>query len=204
MANIILNGKTVVTQTGNDEPLIGGNVLMHNDVLANATFPAGHVIQVLSGSYDTLTTIGTTYTKIIELSGQAKGNNSKFIAFWTLVAGGSSDSHGYYLRINLNSGTSSTNNTSDVMQVLQSTNGITEYRTWWEDVPINYENAYSGGYGIHTINGSVEKTTTFSKGDNFSCGFWVSGESTLYINRSENRASHEGGISRLVLYEVAT
>jgi len=46
MANIILNGKTVVTQTGNDEPLIGGNVLMHNDVLANATFPAGHIIQV--------------------------------------------------------------------------------------------------------------------------------------------------------------
>jgi len=36
MANIILNGKTVVTQTGNDEPLIGGNVV----------FPAGHVIQV--------------------------------------------------------------------------------------------------------------------------------------------------------------
>ena len=48
MANIILNGKTVVSQTGNDEPLIGGNVLMHNDVLANATFPAGHIIQVQS------------------------------------------------------------------------------------------------------------------------------------------------------------
>ena len=48
MANIILNGKTVVTQTGNDEPLIGGNVLMHNDVLANATFPAGHVVQVFN------------------------------------------------------------------------------------------------------------------------------------------------------------
>jgi len=36
MANIILNGKTVVTQTGNDEPLIGGNVV----------FPAGHILQV--------------------------------------------------------------------------------------------------------------------------------------------------------------
>jgi len=184
---------------------LNDQVLMSDGALtSNVVFPAGHVIQVLSGSYDTLTTIGTTYTKIIELSGQAKGNNSKFIAFWTLVAGGSSDSHGYYLRINLNSGTSSTNNTSDVMQVLQSTNGINQYRTWWEDVPINYENGYSGNYGVNTINGNVEKTTTFSKGDNFSCGFWVYGESTLYINRSVNRASHEGGISRLVLYEVAT
>jgi len=47
MAEIKINGKTVVTQTGNAEPLIGGNVLMHNDVLANSTFPAGHVIQVV-------------------------------------------------------------------------------------------------------------------------------------------------------------
>jgi hypothetical protein len=43
MANIILNGKTVVTQTGNDEPLIGGNVV----------FPAGHIIQVKSAVYST-------------------------------------------------------------------------------------------------------------------------------------------------------
>jgi len=41
MANIILNGKTVVTQTGNDEPLIGGNVV----------FPAGHVIEVKTISH---------------------------------------------------------------------------------------------------------------------------------------------------------
>jgi len=45
MANIILNGKTVVTQTGNDEPVLGSNVILTNS-LASATFPAGHVIQV--------------------------------------------------------------------------------------------------------------------------------------------------------------
>jgi hypothetical protein len=47
MANIILNGKTVVTQTGNDEPVLGSNVILTNDSLASATFPAGHVIQVV-------------------------------------------------------------------------------------------------------------------------------------------------------------
>jgi len=50
MANIILNGKTVVTQTGNDEPLIGGNVV----------FPAGHIINFKSNSHSTATTITST------------------------------------------------------------------------------------------------------------------------------------------------
>jgi len=48
MANIILNGKTVVTQTGNDEPVLGSNVILTNNSLASATFPAGHVIQVVN------------------------------------------------------------------------------------------------------------------------------------------------------------
>ena len=54
MAEIKINGKTVVTQTGNAEPEIGGNVLMHsnaiNTALSGATFPAGHVIQVVTDS----------------------------------------------------------------------------------------------------------------------------------------------------------
>ena len=66
MANIILNGKTVVTQTGNDEPLIGGNVLMHsnaiNTALSGATFPAGHVIQSKFVYFDLDQTIGNGST----------------------------------------------------------------------------------------------------------------------------------------------
>jgi len=50
VANIILNGKTVVTQTGNDEPLIGGNVV----------FPAGHLLQVVEATQISNTTVSTT------------------------------------------------------------------------------------------------------------------------------------------------
>jgi len=50
MANIILNGKTVVTQTGNDEPLIGGNVV----------FPAGHIVQVKQQLIEDRTTTAQT------------------------------------------------------------------------------------------------------------------------------------------------
>ena len=51
MGEFRINGKTVVTQTGSAEPEIGGNVLMHsnaiNTALSGATFPAGHVVQVV-------------------------------------------------------------------------------------------------------------------------------------------------------------
>jgi len=60
MANIILNGKTVVKQTGNDEPVLGSNVILTNDSLASATFPAGHVIQVVYAESTTATSITST------------------------------------------------------------------------------------------------------------------------------------------------
>ena len=44
MATLTIGGKTVVTQTGTDEPILGPNVILTN-TLASATFPAGHVIQ---------------------------------------------------------------------------------------------------------------------------------------------------------------
>ena len=80
MANIILNGKTVVTQTGNDEPLIGGNVV----------FPAGHVINYkfveigtyeLSGTYTAFTVnssaTSTQGLQVVTTSFTPNSNNSK-------------------------------------------------------------------------------------------------------------------------------
>jgi len=46
MANIILNGKTVVTQTGNDEPLIGGNVVFPAGSSISGQIGGGHILQV--------------------------------------------------------------------------------------------------------------------------------------------------------------
>ena len=60
----------------------------------------------------------------------------------------------------------------------------------------------NGQYSIRTMSGTTAKTMNFEKGDSFAERFWVRGESTLYINRSYNRASHESGISSLTLYEI--
>lgn len=68
MANIILNGKTVVTQTGNDEPVLGSNVILGNDSLASATFPAGHIVQIDSSSFNGIQTLDATLRDITNLS----------------------------------------------------------------------------------------------------------------------------------------
>src|SRR6056300_1681220 len=95
MANIILNGKTVVTQTGNDEPVLGSNVILTNDSLANATFPAGHVVQTKHKIFTTALGYNTNQTERIPISGfyedlTPKYTNSLILAQAHLAVGFSS------------------------------------------------------------------------------------------------------------------
>ena len=184
---------------------LNDTVLLSNGVLSNnVQFPAGHVLQMLHGYYDTPTTVTSPFTKIIELTGTAKGNNSKFIAHWVLVAGGYLDAHGHSLRIYLQSGNTSTDNTPDIMQAAGSSVSQSAAYTYMEDVPGTADGAgINGQYSIRTMSGTTVKTMNFEKGDSFAAGFWVRGESTLYINRSQNRGTNESGISSLILYEIA-
>ena len=184
---------------------LNDTVLLSNGVLSNnVQFPAGHVLQMLHGYYDTPTTVTSPFTKIIELTGTAKGNNSKFIAHWVLVAGGYLDAHGHSLRIYLQSGNTSTDNTPDIMQAAGSSVSQSAAYTYMEDVPGTADGAgINGQYSIRTMSGTTVKTMNFGTGDSFAAGFWVRGESTLYINRSQNRGTNESGISSLILYEIA-
>jgi len=85
MANIILNGKTVVTQTGNDEPLIGGNVV----------FPAGHIVQLKRGISTTQvqTTANDTWTDMgLSVAITPKYADSLiYVSYTSGVAGAGSD-----------------------------------------------------------------------------------------------------------------
>tara|TARA_Y100000817_G_scaffold120225_1_gene94189 strand:+ start:456 stop:1118 length:663 start_codon:yes stop_codon:yes gene_type:complete len=47
MATLTLGGKTVLTQTGSDEPILGSNLTGSPGFdLSSSTFPAGHVLQI--------------------------------------------------------------------------------------------------------------------------------------------------------------
>ena len=70
-----MSGKEVV----NYNPTTDIATIKNTNIDSNVQFPAGHVLQMLHGYYDTPTTIGTTFTKIIELTGTAKGNNQRCV-----------------------------------------------------------------------------------------------------------------------------
>ena len=55
MPEIQLNGKTIATQTGTNEPVLKNNVVMESgfSIPSGVTFPVGHVIQVKSAVYST-------------------------------------------------------------------------------------------------------------------------------------------------------
>ena len=175
--------------------------LANDVVLPSIPVPAGQILQVLHGYYDTATTVGGTHINIVELTGTAKGKNSKFIAHWILVAGGYLDAHGHLVRIYLQSGDATIDTGSDLMQ---SSAGWSGAYTYGEDVPGTADGSgYNGAYSVRTISGTTAKTMNFEKGDSFAAGFWVRGDTTLYLNRSANRGTHESGISSLTLYEIA-
>ena len=55
MANLQLGNKTVVSQTGSAEPILSSNVNLNS-----ATFPAGHIIQMITNTMDNIFTITET------------------------------------------------------------------------------------------------------------------------------------------------
>ena len=69
MATLTIGGKTVVTQTGTDEPIIGSDVV----------FPAGHVVQVVTKMIDDeLTSIAEGFVSAFDINITANLTNSFF------------------------------------------------------------------------------------------------------------------------------
>lgn len=89
MATLTIGGKTVITQTGNDEPLIGGNVV----------FPAGHIIQVKSVNLDTQFSVAIAASDFADVTGLSlsltvKQGNSVLVCA-NVIATGSDASYSY-------------------------------------------------------------------------------------------------------------
>ena len=143
MAEIKINGKTVVTQTGSAEPEIGGNVLMHsnaiNTALSGATFPAGHIVKTQGYTNSTRLVVGTTtdetlwsgisYTKLynntnLVLTGHIQQRGGWFFAL-------------RYRFIFTNSGNSSTTNYDGFVGHTDTAQGGTNSGSFARAEPIN-------------------------------------------------------------------
>ena len=199
MANLTLGNKTVVTQAGSAEPVLASNVN-----LSSATFPAGHILQTQSGTFNTQTSIGTTAEAVITLTFNTKGTNSIFYAHANACVGAAGDIEGYFGGICLKEG-SAVDFRSPMQIFLGTAYNADDGGTSNVGNALfgnDYGNGFGNGYQILFPAWSAEKTTTIAAGVTITVALWFRGVNTLYVNRSSNRASHEGGITRLVVHEV--
>ena len=187
--SIIVGGKTLATHTNT-------NSLK----LENSVFPAGHILQVQSGTYDTQTSISTTRTAVITLTFNTKGTNSTFYAHANACVGAHADNQGYWGGICLKEG--SAVDFGSPMQIYLGTAYIPSGSGMEALFGNDYGNGFGNQYQILFPAWSAEKTTTIAAGTTITVALWFRGVNTLYINRSSDRASHEGGITRLVVHEV--
>jgi hypothetical protein len=206
-ASLTIDGTEVIRKASGVTTL--KNTTIDSNVnLGSATFPAGHILQTQSGTFNTQTSIGITAEAVVSLTFTTKSSNSTFYAHANACVGAAGDSEGYWGGICLNTGSAA--NFRQPMQLMSDTNNA--YRN--SDTPgstsdvgnplfgNDYGNGFGNGYQILFPAWSAEKTTIIAAGTTITIALWFRGVTTMYINRSSNRATHEGGITRLVVHEV--
>jgi len=187
---------------------IGNEIIFtHSDSTGMAYgsgIPAGTVLQVQSGTYNTQTSIGTTATAVITLTFNTIGTNSTFYADAVSCLGAAGDSEGYFGGICLKEG--SAVDFRSPMQVFLGTSYQTDdggtSNVGNALFGTDYGNGFGNGYQVLNPAFSAEKATTISANTQITVALWFRGVTTLYINRSSNRATHEGAITRLVVHEI--
>lgn len=87
MATLTLGGKTVLTQTGSDEPVLGSNLTGSPALnLSSSTFPAGHIIQYIPNFQSIGTTLdgGPNWNEVnssLRITFNRKQTGSKIIGY---------------------------------------------------------------------------------------------------------------------------
>ena len=169
---------------------------------------SGHVLQMKKGQYTTQTSIGSTPTKIIEVSLTAKRANSTWYGAWNFTCGQYTDAQGWNLYASISTTTPDYSSSAQIWNSCASPN----YACMIEGNDLgNISSAHETGYSFGSTSGDLSTTASGSQGGSFAegavvlCAFWVRGNSTVYVNRCQNRATeHETGITSLTVWEIAT
>ena len=201
MATLTLGGKTVLTQTGSDEPVLGSNLTGSPALnLSSSTFPAGQILHTQYDSYGTQTTIGDTNTYILTCTFNTKGTNSRILVLTNLLYGASGDSLGFHGGITMTTGSSaSTDYENDAIQL--GADPGTQYRLFGDDIG----NGRLNSYGIQVWYANASKVTSYVKNTQITIGLWLNGDNNMYLNRCEQRDNlNEMNISTMTVFEIAT
>lgn len=166
---------------------------------------AGTILQVVYGVCKDRKQVGTSVEYLIDIEFATKGTNSAFFAVASLAIGGYADSHGFNCGLSLSTGSSPDHN--DYMDRASSADSNVAYANyggtlWYKDFGAAGSTASGSQYHIASYPMVARKETTHAAGTTLSAALWVIGGTTAYINRSYERATHETGITTLMVYEM--
>ena len=166
---------------------------------SNTTFPAGQILQAEYAFNDNQTTVGDTNTYILNSTITTKGANSRILVLSNFLYGASGDTLGFHGGMTMTTGSStSTDYDNDAIQ--KGATPGSDHRLFGDDIGGGRLNSY----GIQVWYANASKVTSYAKGTQITIGLWVNGDTTLYLNRSENRANgNEMNLSTMVVFEIA-
>ena len=180
-----------------------GDVNSRSGVIDNFLLPAGQVLQTLSDNYNSQTE-ATSDIKVCEITFTTKKRNSKLAYWFTSAIGGCGDADNIYLELTLETGSSASSPSSSNWLPTDNrgpgtaaqNNGLQLHL----DVQVESANLRDYNMGTFTANDSI--VTSYAEGTQITMGAFISG--TCFINRAENRANEESGITSLIIQEIAT
>ena len=184
MADFKINGKNVVTQSGVAEPVLASNVN-----LASATFPAGHVVQVVNNVYhsaDSATINNNTFTRVHDGSSgyhwsctidNVGASNHVFItttfvgafARASMVSGNDKNSGGGFGLFRGTSAITTPQHTEHYIHNIEASHNLTAINfsseithSWMDESPGTGTNTYSLGYLATGTSGYMDSVTVVS------------------------------------------
>ena len=191
MPDLVLGSTTIVSDSSGTPTIQSG-----------VTFPAGMILQTVRDIY-TSQTETSSEVKVHECTLTTKKANSK-LAFWFSGSiGGYGDGDNINLRITLETGaTASTPSSSNFLPLDNrppGTYGQTYARQFYIDVMTRGD---MEAYYMHTYSVNDVVITSYAKDTQITMGAFIQG--SCYINRCENRANIESGLTTLIVQEIAT
>jgi len=166
MPDININGFNFVTQAGTTEPQITNNVV----------FPAGHILKVVSSSFNGVQQIGTSDEDITDLNcSMTITSGNKVLILVNLYTGQGSDDYGIFRIVDgsntaIYQNTTGTGNQSNASMVLTAFNISNDVH-----MCVNQSLNYLWTPGVTAINVKVRGRCPYG--------------SNVYINKSENNAN---------------
>ena len=167
---------------------------------------AGTILQVVYGVCKDRKSVGTSVDYLIDIEFATKGASSTFFSVASVGLGGYSDTHGFYCGLSLSTGSSPDHN--DYMDRASSADSNGPYDSyggtlWYKDFGSASTSDGSGlQYHVASYPLTARKETTHAAGTTLSAALWILGESTVYVNRSQDRVTNETTITTLMVYEM--